>query len=152
MKKYIYLAGNISNDPETYKWREDATKLLESEYNILNPAANKFNKNLIKYNKKDLEEFKKDAINKSKNILIVKDFQLVNKADIILVNLQLLTPDKPLIGTIYELAWAWCLKKPVIAIIADNWWCKHPFPASTFSATAETLEEACTIIKYFFEE
>jgi nucleoside 2-deoxyribosyltransferase len=107
---------------------------------------------LIKQHKTDLEEFKKDAIKKSQGILIVKDYQLVVRADIILVNLQIITADKPMIGTMFELAWAWQLKKPVIAIVADNWYSKHPFPFSTFSARVETLDEACDIIKYFFEE
>jgi nucleoside 2-deoxyribosyltransferase len=151
-KKSIYLAGNISSDIETYKWREKATQLLEAQYTILNPAANKFNKMLIKQHKTDLEEFKKDAIKKSQGILIVKDYQLVVRADIILVNLQIITPDKPMIGTMFELAWAWQLKKPVIAIVDEGWYSKHPFPFATFSARVETLEGACDIIKYFFEE
>lgn len=151
-KKSIYLAGNISSDIETYKWREKATQLLEAQYTILNPAANKFNKMLIKHHKTDIEEFKKDAVRKSQGILIVKDYQLVNRADIILVNLQIITEDKPMIGTMFELAWAWQLKKPVIAIVADNWYSKHPFPFASFAARVMTLEEACEIIKYFFEE
>ena len=152
MKKKVYLAGNISSDPATYKWREEATVILEPKFIILNPAANKFNRLLIKEHKADVEEFKKDAIKKSQGILIVKDYQLVAKSDIILVNQQIITPDKPMIGTLFELAWAWQLKIPVIAIAADNWYCNHPFPRATFAARAETLKDACDLILYFFEE
>ncbi len=152
MKKKIYLAGNISSDPATYKWREKATELLESNYTILNPAANKFNRAILKESKGDVKAFVKKAIEQSQDILISKDHQLVESADIILVNLTLITPDKPLIGTLFELAWAWFIKKPVVAIVNTNIYCTHPFPKATFSATVESLEEACELIKYFFEE
>lgn len=149
-KKRIYLAGNISSDPATYKWRDKATKLLEEEYTVLNPANNKFNRGLLKAYKENPEEFKKGAIDK--RILVVKDYQLVAGSDIILVNMQIITPEKPVIGTLFELAWAWYLKIPVIAIIADNWFCQHPFTVASFSATADSLEEAVHLIKYFFNE
>lgn len=152
VKKRIYLAGNISSDPATYKWREKAEELLEPDYTVLNPAANKFNKKLLKESKGDVAEFVQKAIDRSQEILIAKDHQLVDSADIILVNLTIITPEKPLIGTLYELAWSWLAKKPVIAIVADNIYCKHPFPASTFSATVATLDEAVELIKYFFVE
>ena len=150
--KRVYLAGNISSDPKTYKWREEATELLKGKYCVLNPAANRFNKQLLKEAKGDSEGFLQRAIDRSKGILITKDFQLVQSSDIILVNLQLITPEKPPIGTIFELAWSWYLRKPVIAITGDNLYCKHPFPTTTFSATVESVEEACELIKAFFME
>jgi len=149
-KKRIYLAGNISADPKTYEWREKVTQLLSENYQIMNPAANQFNKDLLSKGVNDPEKFKKMAIKKSQHILIAKDHQLVQDADIILVNLAINTPDKPLLGTIYELAWAWMYRKPVIAIVGDNWYCKHPFVVSTLSGTADTVEEAVDLIKYFF--
>lgn len=154
MRKRIYLAGNISADPATYKWRDEATKLLEKDYTILNPAANKFNKEMLKAHRKegDQEKFVEDAVNRSQHVLIVKDYQLIASADIILVNVQIVTPEKPPLGTVFELAWAWQLKKPVIAIVGDNLYSKHPFPAAVFSATAETVSEACGLIQYFFTE
>ena len=151
MRKVVYLAGNISSDPETYTWRDRAIKLLRG-YRVLNPAGNPFNKKLIKYYDGKSEEFLKSAIKQSQGILIVKDFNLVKNSDIILVNLGLITPEKPPLGTVYELAWAWYLKKPVVAIVGDNLYCKHPFTVATFSATAENLEDACKVIKEFFEE
>ncbi len=149
--KTIYLAGNISSNPETYEWREKATKLLTG-YKILNPAANKFNEALIKQHEGDSSGFTREAIKKSQHILIIKDFNLVQSVDIILVNLQLITPDKPPVGTIFELAWGWLLKKPIVAIVGDNLYCIHPFPTATFSATVDNLEDACKLIKEFFAE
>lgn len=151
-KKIIYLCGNISSDPETYKWREKATELLKDKYRVFNPAANTFNKRLIKVHKGEADGFLKDAIARSQRLLIIKDFNLVQTADILLVNVALITPEKPPLGTIFELAWAWLLKKPVIAIIGDNLYSVHPFPATVFSATTETVEEACELIHEFFEE
>lgn len=154
MKKRIYLAGNISADPTTYKWRDKATELLEPDYTVLNPAANKFNRDMLKLHKKDADQdkFVEDAVTRSQGILIIKDYQLVSSSDIILVNLQIVTPDKPPLGTIFELAWAWQLKKPVIAIIGDNLYSKHPFPKHVFSATVDSVEDACEIIRYLFTE
>jgi len=149
--KKVYLCGNISTDPETYAWREKATLLLKG-YRMLNPARNKFNQQLLKDHNSDPNKFTHEALKRSQGILIIKDFNLVQQADIILANLTLITPEKPLIGSVYELAWAWLLKKPVIAIIADNLYCQHPFPVETFSATASNLEEACKIIRTFFAE
>jgi len=148
----IYLAGNISSDPETYKWREEATKLLKDKYTILNPAANKFNKTLIKDHKGDAGGFLEEAIGKSQAILITKDFALVNSADIILVNLQIVTPEKPLIGTLFELSWAWLLRKPIIAIMGNNIYSKHPFVTCAISAKVNSVEEAAEVIKEFFQE
>jgi len=151
MKK-IYLAGNISANLDTYKWRDLATELLKDRYIIINPAANPFNKDLLKKYDDDPEKFKKMAVKKSQGILISKDYQLVMESDIILVNMAIITPEKPLIGTLFELAWSWEHNKPVIAVVGDNWWCKHPFPVDSFSAVADSVEEACDLIKYFFVE
>ena len=150
--KKIYLAGNISSNPETYAWRDVAVKRLQNHYILLNPAANGFNRKLINEAKGKPEEFLVKAITRSKGILISKDFQLVDASDIILVNLAIVNPDKPMIGTMFEMAWAWYLHKPIIAIISDNIYCKHPFPGCAISATTQTIDEACDLILEFFVE
>ena len=151
-KKRVYLAGNISSDARTYEWRLRATELLKDRYTILNPALNKFNQELLKKAEDNPDAFFKRAIKKSQRILIVKDHQLVASSDIVLLNLSIVTPEKPPIGTIFEIDWTWILRIPLIAVVADNVYCKHPFLTSAFSATAETVEEACEIIRDFFEE
>ena len=151
MNVKVYLAGNISSNPETYEWREVATQLLTPYYEVLNPSSNPFNTALLKEFTGDIESFKVAAINRAQHILLVKDYNLVLSANIILANMALVTPGKPLIGTLFELAWAWQLRKPVIAIVGDNWYCKHPFPTSTFAATANSVEDACMLIHEFFK-
>lgn len=159
----IYLAGNISNDPETYKWRERATELLKDRYTVFNPAANAFNQKLLQRHEKngDGATFIKDAVRQSQRILIVKDFNLIQSADIILVNLTLVTPDKPPIGTVFELAWSWLLKKPVVGIIppdvdklsaVERLYATHPFIVSALSAVSYSVEDACKLIHEFFGE
>jgi nucleoside 2-deoxyribosyltransferase len=150
MMKKIYLAGNISNNPETYEWRKKVAEVLGAKYVISNPAANKFNRKLLRETKMDVEQFKDEAIKRSQGILIAKDFSLVKDADLIIANMKILTPEKPLIGTLFELAWCWEFHKPVIAIVGDNWFCRHPFTVKTFSATCDTVEEACDIVTEFF--
>lgn len=150
-RKKIYLAGTINSNPKTYEWREEAKEALGRHYKILDPTNNRFNKKAIKEHKGDPKEFTQHCIDDSQGILIVKDFNLVKQSDILLVNLNYVIAEKPSIGTMFELAWAWLLKIPVIAIAGDDLYSKHPFVAGgAVSAWAKDLEEACKIIEDFF--
>lgn len=148
----VYLSGNISSDPQTYTWREQATKLLEPEFLILNPVANPFNTELLyKHNlQTPVGDFLDDVFERSQRLLIHKDYNSVRQADIILANLKLVSTDKPLIGTIFELAWAWQLQKPIIAVVDHGVFSKHIFCRAAISAAVYTVEAACNMIFEFF--
>jgi len=153
-RHFIYLAGNINEDNRTYEWRENFTKLLKGEPNvvIVNPCANKFNQGM-----KDATEdglaFTREAKKRSQKILRAKDYQMVKMCSIIVVNLELYNSDKPMIGTVQELTWARdVFYIPVIAITGgvENIYTTHPWIDECCSAKVDTVEEAADMVKTFF--
>jgi len=85
--------------------------------------------------------------------LVHRDFNDVKTADLLIVNTDTFGENRPLVGTIYELAWAWYLKKPVIMINRDPLWANHPFSLDTVSIYVSTVEELLEKkhINYFFK-
>ena len=155
-RHYIYLAGNISEDNRTYEWREDFTKLMLDIPNvvIVNPCANKFNQAMKDATDSGLA-FTKEAKKRSQRILRAKDYQLVKMCRVIVVNLELVGVEKPLIGTVQELTWARDIfYLPVIAITGgvNNIYTHHPWIDECCSAKVDTVEEAVEMIKTFFLE
>ena len=155
-RNYVYLAGNINENPATYEWREKFTKLMSDESNVvvINPCANRFNQ-AIKGSGKDGLEFTKEAVRRSQKILRAKDYQLVKMCSAVVVNLGFSNPEKPMIGTIQELVWAHdVFYTPVIAITQgeDTIYTTHPWVDECCSAKVETVEEAAEMFKTFFLE
>jgi len=155
-RHYIYLAGNISEDNRTYEWREDFEKLMKDVPNVVvvNPCANKFNQGMKNATKSGLA-FTKEAKKRSQKILRAKDYQLVKMCSVIVVNLELVGIEKPLIGTVQELTWASDIfYLPVIAITGgvDNIYTHHPWIDECCSAKVDTVEESVEMIKTFFLE
>jgi len=155
-RHYIYLAGNISEDNRTYEWREDFTELMSDVDNVVvvNPCANKFNQGM-KNTTSEGVAFVKEAKKKSQKILRAKDYQLVKMSSVIVVNLELHNVNRPMIGTVQELAWASdVFYVPVIAITGKegNIYTHHPWIDECCSAKVETVDEAAEMIKTFFLE
>jgi len=153
-RHYIYLAGNISEDNRTYKWREKFTELIGDEPRvvIVNPCKNKFNQ-AMKNTTESGMAFTREAKKRSQKILRAKDYQLVKMCSVIVVNLALYGAEKPMIGTVQELTWARDIFYiPVIAITqgAENIYTTHPWIDECCSAKVETVEEAAEMIKTFF--
>jgi len=155
-RHYIYLAGNISEDIRAYQWREEFENLMKDESNVVvvNPCANKFNQGMINATKNGLD-FTKESVKRSQKILRAKDYQLVKMCSVIVVNLELFSTEKPMIGTVQELAWARDIFYiPVIAITggADNIYTNHSWIDECCSAKVDTVTEAVVMIKTFFLE
>jgi len=157
-RHYIYLAGNISNDARTYEWREKFTELVDdiSRIVVVNPCANDFNQDLrksAKSNGLDGLEFTKEAKLKSQKILRAKDYQLVKMSSVVVANLALFSPEKPMVGTVQELCWCRDIfYVPVIAICEEvsNIYTTHPWIDECCSAKVNTVEEAVEMVKVFF--
>ena len=153
-RHYIYLAGNISDDVRTYEWREKFTELVGDDYRlvIVDPCKNKFNQSMKGADEKGLE-FAKEAKKRSQKILRAKDYQLVRMCSVIVVNLELHDPNRPMVGTVMELAWSRdVFYVPVIAITGgvENTYTMHPWIDECCSAKVETVEEAADTVKTFF--
>jgi len=156
----VYLSGNISPDPATYEWRKKATDLLSRQsadrrplfqapansIRIIDPTDCFFNFEMR--NKLTMQELVAFVAEHQSdvNLLCEKDYNFIVESDITFANLQLVHPDKPLIGTIAELAWAWEHKKIVIAIQGDNWYCKEPFIRRFVNSWVDSVEEGCDLI------
>jgi len=149
-KHFIYLAGNISDDPRTYGWREEYTQLVQGPYfEIMDPCDNQFNQdhrgNIIHLRANPTEHL---------GLLMPKDYHMVKIASIMVVNLELWTPEKPMIGTIFELDWAWHAHLPVIGIVGDGTspFCNHIWIKSVlaFGTMVKDVKEAAEITRYFF--
>ena len=156
---YIYLAGNISDDPRTYQWRKDFTEMLAPEIEtgqvkILDPTLNKFNQKLQNSEKSGME-FIKEAAKRSQKLLRAKDYNMIRLASLMVANLGLVSPEKPLIGTVHEIVWAHDdYYIPIIGITEgeENAWICHPWHQECVSAWAVDLDEAIWLIREFFLE
>ena len=59
--------------------------------------------------------------------IIHGDYLSVCKADIVCANLDTFGADRPSIGTHWELAWTWQMKKPFVLITDNENYKYHPF-------------------------
>jgi len=147
----VYLAGLISTDhPESLSWRDDAAYHLGtwsvpgSIIETLSPVRGK-----------DMTKSKDGGIStpahNSKSI-ILRDYNDIKRADVMLANLNLWGSTRPLVGTLMELAWAWELKMPVIAVCdkGDRLMRDHPFIRECVSHYCETMEEALEFIRRYY--
>jgi nucleoside 2-deoxyribosyltransferase len=118
----VYLAGYISGNKikECIAWREKILKQyrLTRDIKFINPLSGH---NMMDISKDGLTS---DIPNKG---IIYKDYKSVIESDLIIVNLDTFGEDRPLIGTVSELAWAWERKIPVIAFGGKEYYSKHPF-------------------------
>jgi nucleoside 2-deoxyribosyltransferase len=147
-RKTIYLAGLISTDyPESLLWRIEVTPILEAhEFDVLSPMRGKENLAL-----ESPDGGITDPNLTSKDI-ILRDYHDVVASDVILMHLESFGSPRPLLGTICELAWAWEMKKPIIAVVhpANKLMLNHPFVKEAVSHYLNTTEEAVEFIAHHF--
>ena len=151
----IYLVGQISpNKTITYEWRQYVRNQFNGKDNfeVIDPCKNNFNDNLVDENIDLRDIYKKDGI----NVLPHKDRTYVKKADIIIADLCQYDKDKPILGSLFELAW--CFDNPektVIGIYDEfdkrNVLFNHAFISQTVSCWVSTATDACALVKYYFD-
>jgi len=153
MKQTIYLVGQISPKfKETYDWR---TKVKEYCYdlpgiNFIDPCDNPFNQKLIKQSRYAITESKRSF---GMDVLTSKDFTFCKNSTMAIANMNQYDPDKPLIGSFFELAWYFTMpEKTVIGITNDpnSYTCKHPFVNQAITTWACNEEEASYLVKKYF--
>jgi nucleoside 2-deoxyribosyltransferase len=148
--KIVYLAGPITEDPETHHWRKKAIRLLGDRFECDDPCSSKFDRETLKEADGDAKKIHNLVDKYQAEILLPKSFQSVAKCDIVLANFAIEPSDRPIIGTLMEVAWAWQLHRVIIAIDGKGYYTRHPMIRGTVNAWAESLEEAVEIIKEFF--
>lgn len=156
MSNTIYLVGQITpNEPETYAWRTRVEEYFQMKGNgptILNPCATKFNDKLNNKQVADrLSIYKEQGI----TILPPKDLKLVERSHVLFANMNHYDLGKPLIGSFFELAWAYLNPSTVVIGIFDgdrkkNLNAGHPFVEAAVTTWVKNEIEACKVYENFF--
>ena len=145
MKPLVYLAGAIAglSGADATDWRREARYQLDARaIESLDPMRAKHElaeQPRISTNFNDYAD--RGAFFTSRGIM-ARDFNDVKRCDALLVNL--LGLEKPSLGTIMELAWAYALQKPAVIAIekSGNPHDNHPMIHEAMPFRVETLDEA----------
>lgn len=153
-RKLCYLVGQISPKFEvTYDWRRyviEEMREYDSQIGFINPCANAFNKKLVEDG-----EYAITLRNRSTGIDILphKDCTFVLESDIALVNMTQYDPDKPLLGSFFELAWYFLHPEKTVIGYAENlnsYICQHPFVQEAVNVWCDDVEKAVFMLKKYF--
>ena len=124
----VYLAGYIQGlaIDKCCSWR----KKIRDCYDNWKNEGNKYP--IIWIDPLNGENFAEISIDglKSKipsHAIVHKDYRSVEICDLVIANMDTFNQERPLIGTICELAWAWNMHKPIIMITDSKLYETHPF-------------------------
>ena len=144
MSKTVYLAGLISTDfKESLTWRLDAEMWLRAAgFDVLSPMRGK--KNLAS----ESPDGGLTSTRLTPRDIVLRDYDDIDRADIILVNLETFGSPRPMIGTMFEMGFAWKIRKIVIAVadLDNTTMYFHPFLMETVAHYFTTVERAVDFI------
>lgn len=151
----IYLVGQISPKFDiTYKWRKNIKEHFNTGkggyIEIIDPCANPFNQRVLEENSYAVS--KERRVN-GIDLLPPKDYTYCIRSTIAIVNLNQYDPDKPLIGTFFELAWYYTMPDKAIIAFADDldsYLCQHPFVKQAVHVWCNNEQEACQLVDKYF--
>ena len=153
----VYLIGQITADPITYAWRESVEQYFKhnKDVEIINPCNCVFNKLALKNADGNANGFSKKAL-KEKGIVLLphRDREYVRRSNVAFVNMNMYTPEKPILGTFFELAWYFdAPEKMVIGIFegdhTKDFQCNHPFVREAVQAWTKHPLGACSLLERF---
>lgn len=155
-----YLVGQISPKFEiTYKWRQNVIDYfnelmdqnkLSTPIEFINPCANQFNKDVLK---KKVYAVHHKGRQPGIDLLVPKDRTFVRRSSIGLVNMNQYDPNKPLLGSFFELAWYYDDPNKAVIGFADNlnhYLVQHPFVQQAVNVWVNNEFEACELIERYF--
>lgn len=149
----IYLVGQISPKvEETYQWRKRIINFFNEnpEIKFINPCANPFNQKVLKEKEYAVsEERRVNAI----DVLPSKDYTFCKRSSMAIVNMNHYDPNKPLLGSFFELAWYFTMpEKTVIGFAEDlnDYQIQHPFVQQAVTTWCKNEFEAADIVKKYF--
>lgn len=159
MKHIIYLVGQITSNPESYEWRQKVVDYFRYNNNIevINPCNSEFNSSALRNNDNETFSFSKKALKEDGIILLPhKDRRYVKESTCIFANMNLYSDNKPIIGSFFELAWAFDdTSKLIIGILDGNknsdFICRHPFVAETIQVWVKKPIEACKLLERYMD-
>jgi hypothetical protein len=157
MPKYtIYLMGQVSYNEETYNWRKRVREhYADSPFvEVIDPTNNNFNANVLESGK--IKKNKNNAITCYSDLPCIpllpgKDRFYVANSNVLFVDMNHYTPEKPLIGTMFELAWAYDQPGKMIIGIYNgdpekNITTWHPFIRATIQTWVKNGDQACDLL------
>lgn len=159
MRDKIYLIGQISvNEPETYEWRKRIKQhfMDDRQFYFIDPCNNEFNKEVAQqYGDGSDPDRTKVYTTNGIGLLVPKDKMYVMKSTIAIANMNHYDPAKPMVGTMFELAWYHDNNhKAVIGIYDGDWtkdkYCNHPFVKSVINCWTKNTEEAAYVLEKYF--
>jgi hypothetical protein len=154
----IYLVGQISSDPRSYQWRLNLQQYLDKHpikdsIDLIDPCKNSMNLGLIKTAKLDEAKFNESAFGEiSLDILTPLDAGYVKESTIGFANMNHFTPERPIIGSFFELAWYYHAypDKPVIGIFDGDpkktYHTNHPFVQAAIHTWVNNEKDALDLI------
>jgi nucleoside 2-deoxyribosyltransferase len=138
----VYLAGTMSKDPKTLRWREEAEAWLESHDHYARSP----------FRKKNLSSISKDGLQYNgiaPSLFCERDLRDIEMADVVLIyTLGIETMDRQSLGTLAELGIAIAWRKPIILVADHPSIIQHPFVLKWVSAVVPTLAEALAIVDW----
>ncbi len=155
-RKLCYLVGQISPKFKvTYDWRKYVIEVMrefDSQVGFIDPCANSFNKKLVEDGEYAIKVALKER-SSGIDILPHKDYTFVLESDIAIVNMNQYDPDKPLLGSFFELAWYFAHPEKTVIAFADDldsYLCKHPFVQEAVSVWCNDVKEAVFLLHKYF--
>lgn len=143
----VYLAGQITNDPASLAWREDAKHLLPPYAQIISPLRGKPG---LATDPAFLASKGMQATNVNPNSIMIRDYNDVRSASLILVNMHTYDPERGLQGTYFELAWAWARRVPTVGFWGTPEQQQHPFLRAAITEWHPDLETAVDSIRRYW--
>jgi nucleoside 2-deoxyribosyltransferase len=151
----IYLAGAIN--PKTIEQCKEWRSKIKNHYNNYKGQKYPISAWLDPLNGEEYLDIKindfenKELKGNTANIILYKDYKSVIAADLIICNTDTFGSERPLIGTLFELAWAWEHHKPVVVIDSNNLLRDYPFTQSFifYNSVEEMLNKK--VINLFFK-
>lgn len=151
----VYLVGQISSNARTFEWREEVETWLRGDrFKILNPCAFQYALRLLSQND-NIEQYKKNVYsNKQVPIIPHRDYDMVLLSHIAIANLNIYSPEKPMVGSFFELAWYFQHPEKTVIGIADDrekyFHCKSPFVTEVVKVWVKDHLEAVEVVKDMF--
>jgi hypothetical protein len=128
-----YLCGLINpNSMGSYLWRKQIREMMsDTDMEFIDPLRGKSD-TATDPTCKSSEGMNATTI--CRREIVMRDYNDVKRADIIIVCMDKFNSPRPPTGTLYELAWAWQLRIPVIAFdFGEPFYPDHPFIAESIT-------------------
>jgi hypothetical protein len=149
----VYLCGYIGGPQVLDKcigWRKEIVKRYSSYKGQRYPIIW-----LDPMNGKDFDFMDKNGLksNVPSHAIMHRDYQCVVRADLLVFNTDTFGEERPLIGSIFEIAWAWEHHIPIVMITKDVVFREHPFTSYAVSHIVESVDELLDkkVINYYFK-